>query len=302
MALISTVRTRDAARVLPERLPTVAGGAEIPAARGVPTAPKSPSGRRGARRVVWSSVAIAVAVALAAGALYVRSNPVPELRADRVVVATFANQTGDTALDRLGELAADWISRGLSETGLVEVADPGAKPPKGAGVAPNAAEAVRGLAVATGSEVAVWGTFFRSGDSLEFAANITDERRRELVRSLGPVLGAPNDPRPAIAALRQRIIASLAVVLDPRLKDWQGRTSQPPSYAAYRVFAAGVDAMNRLNTSEAVRLLYRAAALDSTYTLRSEEHTSELQSRLHLVCRLLLEKKKKTQERPEHPT
>src|SRR2546422_2131999 len=29
-------------------------------------------------------------------------------------------------------------------------------------------------------------------------------------------------------------------------------------------------------------------------TIRSEEHTSELQSRLHLVCRLLLEKKKKT--------
>src|SRR3989449_4005297 len=28
--------------------------------------------------------------------------------------------------------------------------------------------------------------------------------------------------------------------------------------------------------------------------VRSEEHTSELQSRLHLVCRLLLEKKKKT--------
>src|SRR2546429_1246741 len=32
---------------------------------------------------------------------------------------------------------------------------------------------------------------------------------------------------------------------------------------------------------------------------RSEEHTSELQSRLHLVCRLLLEKKKKKIE-PEH--
>src|SRR2546422_2982233 len=33
-------------------------------------------------------------------------------------------------------------------------------------------------------------------------------------------------------------------------------------------------------------------------TLRSEEHTSELQSRLHLVCRLLLEKKKET----SHPS
>src|SRR2546422_6404044 len=32
-------------------------------------------------------------------------------------------------------------------------------------------------------------------------------------------------------------------------------------------------------------------------TTRSEEHTSELQSRLHLVCRLLLEKKKNP---PEH--
>src|SRR2546429_2128892 len=31
---------------------------------------------------------------------------------------------------------------------------------------------------------------------------------------------------------------------------------------------------------------------------RSEEHTSELQSRLHLVCRLLLEKKKKKNNKP----
>src|SRR5436305_11984375 len=36
---------------------------------------------------------------------------------------------------------------------------------------------------------------------------------------------------------------------------------------------------------------YRAPQADFRY-LRSEEHTSELQSRPHLVCRLLLEKKK----------
>src|SRR2546422_7727191 len=34
---------------------------------------------------------------------------------------------------------------------------------------------------------------------------------------------------------------------------------------------------------------------------RSEEHTSELQSRLHLVCRLLLEKKKSTTPAAETP-
>src|SRR2546429_3241235 len=42
---------------------------------------------------------------------------------------------------------------------------------------------------------------------------------------------------------------------------------------------------------------FRASALAHTVgplraDIRSEEHTSELQSRLHLVCRLLLEKKK----------
>src|SRR2546422_6811392 len=35
-----------------------------------------------------------------------------------------------------------------------------------------------------------------------------------------------------------------------------------------------------------------AGSVTSNSATRSEEHTSELQSRLHLVCRLLLEKKK----------
>src|SRR2546429_1873556 len=34
---------------------------------------------------------------------------------------------------------------------------------------------------------------------------------------------------------------------------------------------------------------------------RSEEHTSELQSRLHLVCRLLLEKKKRSPRHADAP-
>src|SRR5690348_17373960 len=35
---------------------------------------------------------------------------------------------------------------------------------------------------------------------------------------------------------------------------------------------------------------------------RSEEHTSELQSPVHLVCRLLLEKKKKNKKKYQHNT
>src|SRR2546422_5231082 len=46
------------------------------------------------------------------------------------------------------------------------------------------------------------------------------------------------------------------------------------------------------------RLAYRFTAEGEEE--RSEEHTSELQSRLHLVCRLLLEKKKKKEAQLPH--
>src|SRR2546427_7380426 len=38
----------------------------------------------------------------------------------------------------------------------------------------------------------------------------------------------------------------------------------------------------------------------ATAQRRSEEHTSELQSQSNLVCRLLLEKKKQSEQRPLH--
>src|SRR5687768_18314095 len=47
-----------------------------------------------------------------------------------------------------------------------------------------------------------------------------------------------------------------------------------------------------LNTSIGIVIVDKKESLIIETRDRSEEHTSELQSRLHLVCRLLLEKKK----------
>src|SRR5262245_62965454 len=44
-------------------------------------------------------------------------------------------------------------------------------------------------------------------------------------------------------------------------------------------------------------LVHDVAVVARHHPERSEEHTSELQSLRHLVCRLLLEKKKKTRKR-----
>src|SRR5690242_21297623 len=47
-------------------------------------------------------------------------------------------------------------------------------------------------------------------------------------------------------------------------------------------------------------IIYLGGCMDpaGAYLLRSEEHTSELQSHVNLVCRLLLEKKKQTYKLP----
>src|SRR5690349_22703786 len=57
------------------------------------------------------------------------------------------------------------------------------------------------------------------------------------------------------------------------------------------------DLRNAMTAEEAyfsVNATYATLATLNTGKLRSEEHMSELQSRRDLVCRLLLEKKKKT--------
>src|SRR2546422_7312421 len=73
--------------------------------------------------------------------------------------------------------------------------------------------------------------------------------------------------------------------------------------SAYRIFR--LDALEKRGFSQVARLPFSIKILLENLLRhedgeRSEEHTSELQSRLHLVCRLLLEKKKKKHLRHTH--
>src|SRR5256885_16098249 len=58
--------------------------------------------------------------------------------------------------------------------------------------------------------------------------------------------------------------------------------------------AAGVAEVSVDRASGKVKVHNVWCAIDAGIAVRSEEHTSELQSPCNLVCRLLLEKKKKT--------
>src|SRR2546429_6550909 len=77
------------------------------------------------------------------------------------------------------------------------------------------------------------------------------------------------------------------------------RSTLFPYTTLFRSLARSVVFMNLADDPTIERLMTPRAALTVAEYLayeldmRSEEHTSELQSRLHLVCRLLLEKKNK---------
>src|SRR2546422_7010547 len=79
--------------------------------------------------------------------------------------------------------------------------------------------------------------------------------------------------------------------LEAPLPEYSGRGRRPKS-----PWQAVTDWRTSLDPMAWTRLTVRDGEKGPVAIARSEEHTSELQSRLHLVCRLLLEKKKKSRE------
>src|SRR5699024_11883030 len=73
----------------------------------------------------------------------------------------------------------------------------------------------------------------------------------------------------------------------PRDNAATSRSSEPSSSEKL----SGVAARSRARIARSLLVYFRPASVPSAARERSEEHTSELQSRFDLVCRLLLEKK-----------
>src|SRR3712207_8543693 len=75
----------------------------------------------------------------------------------------------------------------------------------------------------------------------------------------------------------------------------EGREGAMTGDAALKGLLAGLAGVAAMTAAEKIEQQFtrRPNSFVPGHTLRSEEHTSELQSRQYLVCRLLLEKKKK---------
>ncbi|HSG82747.1 MAG TPA: BTAD domain-containing putative transcriptional regulator [Gemmatimonadota bacterium] len=187
----------------------------------------------------------------------------------RVVVAVFDNQTGDPELDPLGHMATDWVTQGLDRIEVVDVVPSAtglAPRPAASGTGLSGADGIRGLARATGAGTVVAGAYYRSGDSIQFQAQVVDALSGQLLRAVDPVGGPLTAPGAIVDSLRQRVVGTIAVLFDTRLSP-PSQGSKPPSLDAYRAYLKGHSAFHRspLELPEALGFFYQAVALDSTF-------------------------------------
>ncbi|MGH7530877.1 MAG: hypothetical protein ACREMN_10890, partial [Gemmatimonadales bacterium] len=208
-------------------------------------------------------------IAVAAAGILLR-NPAHALDTRRVAVAALENRTADASLDNLGLMAADWVTQGLAQTGLVEVV-PSVSLMTTASQSGRAglrdAAAIQALGRATGAGTVVTGGYYRQGDSVRFHVQITAADDGTVLRALEPVVGSLAEPLHAVEILRQRVTAALATLFDARLNRWAMTASQPPTLEAYQHFIAGLDRFVQLDPPGAIEHFERAAAADTAFWL-----------------------------------
>ena len=177
----------------------------------------------------------------------------------RVAVATFENRTGDTSVALIGRMAADWISRGLAETRILEVVNPVAAPSASGPID------VRSFGEDVNARTIVVGSYIGRGDSIEFEARLVDASSNRLIRAIGPVTAHRGSPMLAIGILRQRVAGALAAENDRVITALAREATQPPTYDAYLAWVDGLDAFSQGDMIGSIPILLRAASLDTNF-------------------------------------
>lgn len=209
----------------------------------------------------------AAGIVVIAGILFMRFRRQGlDLDPNRVVVGAFENRTGDPSLDAVGQMAADWITQGLSQTDVVKVVPTmAALHSSQAGAQEGGLRSMarlRALAEATGAGIVVSGTYYLEGEDLLFQTRVTDAEQGQLMYALPPTRGSPEAPMKSIEELRQQVMGALV----SRFGDFHLSTEreQPPTYEAYREHMLGVSKFGS-DYAEAIRHFERSAELDTTF-------------------------------------
>jgi serine/threonine-protein kinase len=212
------------------------------------------------RRLAWIVAALAL---FGAGGWYAVLGRSSTLDERRVTVAPFEDRTGDPRLAQLGDLVADWITRGVSRSQSFDVTAPTVA--REAWLAAGAVSGghVRALAERTGAATIITGAYSLDGPAVRFHAEIIDARTGRLVTDVQPVAAGVDIVTQAVTALADRVTAALVARLGPQVTGEP--SSNPPTLEAFREYQLGLDVFSRGEWEQSIAHFRRAIAIDSTY-------------------------------------
>ncbi|MEN8249863.1 MAG: hypothetical protein ABFS32_13100 [Bacteroidota bacterium] len=186
-----------------------------------------------------------------------------ESRNARVAIIPFTNNTNDPELDMLGEMAADWITKGLMNFGHIKVVS---------------FETVRdnidfallkdsnmraGFTERTGADKVIKGSFYQQGDEIVFQTQMIDIETGEVEFMLPSVSGEKSVLEGLVNELSQRVMTVFGLDSDENRKLI---INDPPKYDAYKYYIKGIEYF--INDYDKCReFLSEAIRLDSSFLL-----------------------------------
>jgi tetratricopeptide (TPR) repeat protein len=224
------------------------------------------------KKVLWAAAGVAAVLAVVAVTIVLsRESGVP-LDPNRVVVAVFNNETGDTSLDAAGVMAGHWITQGLQQATVMEAvpwldAQQASRYITAEAAAGRVRNPVRALAEEVGAGTIVAGSYYRRADMIQFQVEVTNATEGRVIGALGPEVVPLDSQQLAVERLQERVLGLLAVTSDERLATRSGAMGRPPTFQAYRAFEQGIDRYIRSEFQEAVPHFTRAFELDTTFAL-----------------------------------
>lgn len=182
----------------------------------------------------------------------------------RVVVAPFENKTGDPSLDLIGSIAADWLTQGLSQISVLEISPQGAPAASGEPGSGSGPIDLKALSEETGAGTVITGSYYLSGEDLEFQFQITDVLNSRLLLAMTGIKGKLRARMETINVLRQRIMGAVTQLFED--SDMAAFHETPPLYDAYKEYMLGVELFGK-DYAGADRHFIRANEIDPNFLL-----------------------------------
>jgi len=230
------------------------------------------------RRRTWRRAAVTVIAALATLLLFQTSREAFERPGrpespPRVIVVPFEDHSDGQQLGAHARRAADWLSTEIARSGRVRVVPPVAALRIAQEVEPDRDTTTIGRATAAGAaggaDLVVGGYVSGSADSMVFEVFGLDPASGEILFALEPVGPASSTGSTAFDALRRATMGALASQLDPRMRDWTGPASRPPSFEAYQEYSEALDEFLKTDwesQARAAEMFIGAWRADTTFT------------------------------------